>query len=145
MRPPKDRFRHAVFFEFFGFGVLTPLTSRVLDRSLGRIWASIMAVSLLAVVANTTFDLVSDHVLGWAGCAVDMRPPWLHVLRGAFFVVTLLVIDLPLVAWWLDLPHWQAFLTDVGFVLFFLAYSHAYDRVYDWVFPIPTAERDTEG
>ena len=49
----------------------------------------------------------------------------------------LLLVALPLVAWWLSISLWQALLLDLGFVFFYLVYAFVYNLAYDKVFPVP--------
>ena len=39
----------------------------------------------------------------------------------------------PLIAWWLNVSLWQAFLLDIGVLLFFLPYTYVYHWAYDVV------------
>ncbi|MGO4611387.1 chlorhexidine efflux transporter [Variovorax sp. 2RAF20] len=40
---------------------------------------------------------------------------------------------MPLIAWWLKISLWQAFLLDIGVLLFFLPYTYVYHWGYDVV------------
>ena len=42
-------------------------------------------------------------------------------------------MGVPLIAWWLSISLWQAFLLDIGVLLFFLPYTYVYHWVYDVV------------
>lgn len=61
----------------------------------------------------------------------------MRVLHAALFEASLIIFTIPMVAWWLDMTLWAAFLTDLGFTLFFLVYAFVYNWVYDVVFPMP--------
>jgi uncharacterized membrane protein len=37
----------------------------------------------------------------------------------------------PLAAWWLGISLWQAFVLDIGIVLFFLPYTFCFNWTYD--------------
>lgn len=51
----------------------------------------------------------------------------------------LLLIGIPLYAWWLDVSLLEAFMLNIGFVVFFLLYSFSYSWAFDIVFGLPTA------
>lgn len=52
-------------------------------------------------------------------------------LHAVGFEGGLVVIVVPLAAWWLGISLWQAFLLDISLLLFFLPYTYVYNLVYD--------------
>ena len=51
-----------------------------------------------------------------------------------------LVITLvPAFAWWLDLTLWEAFVMDIGLIVFFLIYTFVFNWVFDRVFGLPAS------
>jgi uncharacterized membrane protein len=63
----------------------------------------------------------------------------LRILHATLFEASLLVLTIPMVAWWLDMGLWAAFLADIGFAFFFLIYAFMYNWIYDVVFPVPVS------
>lgn len=51
----------------------------------------------------------------------------------------LLVILLPLIAWWLGISMLEALVADLGLLAFFLGYTFAFNWAFDRVFGLPTA------
>ena len=47
------------------------------------------------------------------------------------FELGLILIVIPLAAWWLSISLWQAFVLDIGLVLFYLPYAFFYNLAYD--------------
>jgi len=86
---------------------------------------------------NYIYNLVFDIVLVRLGRPVNVRPAWMRVFHTILFEVSLIILLIPIMAWWLDLTLWTAFLTDVGISLLFLVYTFVYNWVYDIVFPMP--------
>ncbi|WP_312379224.1 chlorhexidine efflux transporter, partial [Pseudomonas oryzihabitans] len=43
----------------------------------------------------------------------------------------LILVLVPLAAWWLSISLWQALLLDLGLILFFLPYTLAFNWLYD--------------
>jgi len=58
------------------------------------------------------------------------------------FETGLLVMFLPLTAWFLAINLWQAFWLDLAFMLFYLVYGYFYHWGYDRLFPLPTVLPD---
>ena len=124
-------------FEIIGLAICAPLASWILDKGLAQVGVLSIVLSLTAMMLNYVFNLVFDISLVWLGRPVNLRPVWMRVLHAMLFEVSLLILTVPVVAWWLDMTLWTAFITDIGFALFFLIYAFAYNWTYDIVFPIP--------
>jgi uncharacterized membrane protein len=137
MRTTADRIRHTLLFEIIGLAICVPLASWILDKGLAQIGVLSIVLSLAAMWLNYVFNLIFDIALVQLGRPVNVRPVWMRVLHAMLFEASLLILTIPAVAWWLDMTLWTAFLTDMGFVLFFLIYTFIYNWVYDVVFPMP--------
>jgi len=137
MRTSADRIRHTVLFETIGLVICVPFSSWVLGKGLARIGALSIVLSLTAMCLNYIYNLVFDIVLVRLGRPVNVRPAWMRVFHTILFEVSLIILLIPIMAWWLDLTLWTAFLTDVGISLLFLVYTFVYNWVYDIVFPMP--------
>ncbi|MBW2172285.1 MAG: PACE efflux transporter [Deltaproteobacteria bacterium] len=137
MRTTADRIRHTLLFEMIGLAACAPLASWVLDKGLAQVGALSIVLSLTAMLLNYVFNLIFDTMLVRLGRPVNVRPTWMRVLHATLFEASLLILAVPVVAWWLDMTLWIAFLTDIGFALFFLIYAFVYNWVYDVVFPMP--------
>ena len=124
-------------FEIIGLAICVPLASWILDKGLAQIGVLSIVLSLAAMWLNYVFNLIFDIALVQLGRPVNVRPVWMRVLHAMLFEASLLILTIPAVAWWLDMTLWTAFLTDMGFVLFFLIYTYIYNWVYDVVFPMP--------
>jgi len=139
MRSTTDRIRHSIFFELIALVISVPLASWILGKELLKIGVLSIVLSLAAMLINYFFNLLFDHVLLWMRRPLNVRPVWLRVLHALLFELSLLILTVPLVAWWLGMTLLAAFLIDIGFVLFFLVYAFVYNWAYDILFPIPTA------
>ena len=137
MRTSADRIRHTVLFELFGLALCAPLASWILGKGLVQVGSLALVLSLTAMIVNYVFNLLFDIALIRLGRPVNVRPPWMRAIHAFLFETTLIILTLPLVAWWLDMALWQAFIANVGFSLFFLVYAYVYNLAYDIVFPMP--------
>jgi len=142
MRTQADRLRHTILFELIALVTCTPLASWILDKDLSRIGAMAIFLSCSAMVCNYAFNLVFDHMLKKLGRPVHHRPPRLRVIHALLFEGSFLVITVPVVAWWLDMTLWAAFVTDLGFAGFFLIYAYVFNWAYDRIFPMPVSDED---
>lgn len=140
MRTQADRLRHTILFELIGLITVTPLAAWLLDRDMALIGSMSIFISITPMCCNYVYNLAFDLALKKLGRPLNHRPPKLRVLHAVLFESSLILITIPVVAWWLDMTLWQAFIADVGFALFFLFYAYVFNWVYDTVFPIPVEE-----
>lgn len=143
MRSQADRLRHTLLFEGLALVTCTPLASWVLNEDISKIGSMAVFLSITAMVCNYLFNLAFDHVLKRLGRPVHHRPPRLRCIHAVLFEGSFLVVTVPVVAWWLEMGLWQAFMTDVGFACFFLLYAYVFNLGYDHVFPIPPESGET--
>ena len=136
MRTTADRIRHTILFEVLGLAISAPLASLILDKSLTLIGSLSIMLSITAMGLNYLFNLYFDKALLKLGRPVNFRPVRMRVLHAILFEGTILVLSIPMVAWWLNVNLWTAFLADIGFSLFFLVYAFIYNWIYDVVFPV---------
>ncbi|NOR11176.1 MAG: PACE efflux transporter [Desulfovibrionaceae bacterium] len=141
MRTTTDRVRHSLLFELFGIAICTPLASLILGKSLALIGSLTITISIVAMGLNYLFNLCFDKAMVRLGQPVNLRPVWLRILHAISFEASLLFLTIPMVAWWLDMSLWAAFIADTGMVLFFLIYAFVFNWTYDTVFPMPVCSK----
>lgn len=137
MRTSSDRIRHTLLFELLALVLVTPVASWILDKSLVQIGSLGIALSLIAMCVNYFYNLIFDIALVRMGWSVNQRPVWLRMFHAIFFETCLIILTIPMVAWWLDMTLLEAFITDIGFTLFFLIYAFIFNWAYDVIFPMP--------
>jgi uncharacterized membrane protein len=137
MRTSSDRIRHTLLFELIALALITPVASWVLDKSLVQIGSLGIALSLIAMCVNYFYNFIFVIALIRMGRAVNKRPVWLRLFHAILFETCLIVLTIPVVAWWLDMTLLEAFITDIGFTLFFLIYAFIFNWTYDVIFPMP--------
>ncbi len=142
MRSTADRIRQAVSFEIIGLLIVTPLFAWVFGHPMGDIGMLALIGATAATVWNYVFNLSFDHVLSrWRGDPRKTLP--LRAAHAVLFETTLLVILLPLFAWWLDVSLLAALLMDLSFALFYVGYAFLFTWGYDTLFPPRSAEGTT--
>lgn len=98
-----------------------------------------VASSLIAVTWNFAFNAVFE---AWeARQTVKGRGARRRILHALLFETGLIVFLVPMIAWRLEIPLWQAFLYDLGLMLFFLVYTYAFTLAFDRVFGLPASAR----
>lgn len=140
MRSTKDRIRQALSFEIIGLVIVIPLFAWLFSHPMDQTGILALIGATAATIWNYLFNLGFDHALRlWRGDVNKTLP--LRIVHAAAFEATLLVILLPLFAWWLGISLLEAFLIDVSFAAFYMAYAFVFTWGYDAVFPPQSVER----
>lgn len=128
----QERLSQALGFELLAILLCTPLFSWIMGTSWMRMGALTMANSVAAVLWNMIFNAVFDQFRRRHALPKGMRMDaiW-RAAHAVLFEGGLLLITVPLAAWWLGIGFVAAVLLDLGLLLFFLPYTHAYHWAYD--------------
>ncbi|UUZ70602.1 multidrug/biocide efflux PACE transporter [Polaromonas sp. P1(28)-13] len=126
----KERFFHALGFEVLAIAICAPLGAWLLDYSLAHMGLLTLMISLVAMSWNMVFNALFDRAQRSMGFR---RTLVARVVHSVLFEIGLILAVVPLAAWWLGIGLWQAFVLDIGIVLFFLPYTFAFNWTYDHV------------
>ncbi|PRA25033.1 multidrug/biocide efflux PACE transporter [Pseudomonas poae] len=131
MTPTKsmtERVCQALGFEGLALLICTPLLVLITGRPALEMGAVTLGLSLLALTWNIIFNSLFDRLkarLQLSGGA------WTRVLHALLFEGGLIIVAVPLIAMWLNISLLQAFMLDIGVLLFFLPYTYVYHWGYD--------------
>lgn len=98
-----------------------------------------LAISLIALawnfIWNTIFEAI-EKKLNWKGRSVGNRI--LHAIgfEGGMALITVVVMAL-----WLNISLLEAFVTEIGILVFFLVYTYVYNLSFDKLFGLPESAR----
>ena len=98
----------------------------------------------MATVWNYLYNLGFDHVLRRTTGTLHKTLP-IRVVHALLFEATLLLLLLPLFAWWLGITLLEALLMDISFAAFYALYAFVFTWAYDAVFPPDRAAAMAEG
>lgn len=135
MQGIKRRVFHTLSFELIGLIIAVPLFAWIFDAGLEHIGIMTAVMSLIAMAWNMAFNKLFEL---WEVRQHDQRRTIKRRTFHAFgFEGGLLVATLPLIAWWMQMNLWQALLTDLGYMLFFLVYGFIFNWCFDRIFGLP--------
>ena len=126
----KERFFHALGFEVLAIAICAPLGAWLLGYPLAHMGALTLMISLIAMAWNMVFNAVFDAAQRRLGFSRTLA---MRAVHAVVFEMGLIVVVVPLAAWWLDIGLWEAFVLDIGIVLFFLPYTFVFNWTYDHV------------
>jgi uncharacterized membrane protein len=124
----KERFFHALCFEVLAIAICAPLGAWLLGYSLAHMGILTLMISLIAMLWNMVFNAGFDRLQLRLGFN---RTVAVRAAHAVAFEIGLVITVIPLASWWLGISLWQAFLLDLGIVLFFLPYTFVYNWTYD--------------
>jgi uncharacterized membrane protein len=140
MRTTLDRIRHTLSFEIIGLAIVAPLGTWIFDMPIHDIGMVALFSAILAAVWNYVFNVLFDRSMVALCGSVHKTVP-LRVAHSVVFEAGLLVVLMPLIAWYLHVSLLQAFMMDVSFSAFYLVYAFVFNWAYDVLFPIPQVSR----
>ncbi|UTH73437.1 multidrug/biocide efflux PACE transporter [Chromobacterium sp. IIBBL 290-4] len=127
-KPWWERILHAVLYEVCAMAMLVPLSAMLTGQDMAHMGALALMMSLTAMAWNMAFNALFERLeraRGWR------RTPWVRCGHALGFEGGLVVMLVPLAAWWLNTGWWQALLLDLGFFAFFLPYTYVFNWLYD--------------
>ncbi|NTZ98074.1 multidrug/biocide efflux PACE transporter [Pseudomonas koreensis] len=125
-----ERIFQAIGFECLAILICTPLLAWIMDKPLLDMGAVAVLIAVLALAWNVLFNGLFDRALKRLNLGHNA---WTRVIHALLFEGGLIVMGVPLIAWWLSVSLWQAFLLDIGVLLFFLPYTYVYHWGHDVV------------
>ena len=137
LRTAGDRIRHALIYEAIGLILAVPLAAWGFGTDLVKTGVLGVFFSLLAMVWTMVYNYYFDIMLLKLGRNPAKRGILLRTANTLLFEAGFLIISVPAIAWWLALPLGKALVMDLGFTLFYVAYTYVYNWGYDIIFPYP--------
>ena len=127
------------FFELFAIAISTAGLAYFSDSSVERASVAAVVSSVIAVIWNLIYNTVFER---WEARQVVRGRSWKRrMAHAAGFEAGLILTLVPFFAWWLSISLWQAFVLDVGLIVFFLVYTFAFSWVFDRLFGLPASAR----
>ncbi|MGE4406133.1 multidrug/biocide efflux PACE transporter [Pseudomonas sp.] len=123
-----ERAGHAVAFEVIAVVICAPVLAWAMERPLAHVGALTVMFSAIAMLWNMVFNLFFDRAQARMGFERGLAARLLHASLFEFGLIVLLV---PLAAWWLSIGLLEAFLLDISLILFFLPYTLCFNWAYD--------------
>lgn len=136
MRTTRDRIRHATGFELIGLALVTPLGMIAFGKPLHEIGAIAVIGATLAMLWTYIYNIGFDHLMQRLTGGTQKTLPQ-RIGHAVLFELGLLLVLLPVIAWWLGITLWEALVMDAAFALFYMVYALVYNWAYDRLFPLP--------
>lgn len=140
MQGPSRKILQAVLYESIAITVLSPSIALIYGNGLAHAGALSVMLSASALLWNVLYNSMFE----WWEARQPQRARTLgrRLLHSLGFEGGLVVLLVPLVAWWLGISWWAALVTDMGLFVFFFFYSLAFQWVFDRVFDLPESAKE---
>lgn len=123
-----ERVIHAVSFEGLATLILAPTAAWLMQRSVLEMGGLSVLLATLAMVWNLIYNAAFDRL--WPVSRV-VRTLKVRALHAIGFESGFILIGVTAVALILGIPVIQAFMLEIGFMLFFLPYTMAFNWAWD--------------
>ncbi len=143
LQGPLRKVVHATLFELLAVVLVGLGLSWLLGQDATETGALALVTSLIAMVWNIAFNTAFE---AWERRQADRRRTVRRRVAHAIgFEGGMVAMTVPLIAWWLEMGWWEALLTDLGLMAFFLVYAFVFNWAFDQVFGLPASASPPTG
>jgi len=137
MQGLKRRIVYLTSFELIAIAVSSTGLALLSGRPATSAGAAAVGASAIAVAWNWAFNAVFER---WeARQAKKGRSVWRRIAHAIGFEAGLVLMIVPLFAWVLDVSLWEAFVLNLGLMVFFLGYTFVFNMAFDAIFGLPAS------
>ncbi|MCB2021067.1 MAG: PACE efflux transporter [Rhizobacter sp.] len=135
MTPVTRRVVQAVLYEFFAIAFVGPVLGWAFGEPIGSTLLLAFVMSSVALAWNYVFNALFER---WeARQTVKGRSLWRRLAHGIGFEGGLTIMLVPIMAAWLGTTALNAFVANLGLLVFFFIYAVAFTWAFDRVFGLP--------
>lgn len=135
LTPRVRRVLQAILYEVFAIAFVGPVLSFAFDQPVTSTLGLAFVLSSIALGWNYVFNAIFEH---WeARQSVRGRSLGRRLAHGIGFEGGLVIILIPVMAFWLEITPLNAFLANLGLLIFFFIYAIVFTWAFDRVFGLP--------
>ncbi len=124
----KERVFHAVLFEI-GAVTVSTVAVLIISPNLGGTALGVsVLMAMIAMVWNFVFNSLCDKIFT---APRETRGLGFRICHTLLFECGLLVASIPMIAHFLQLTLWQAFMADIGLTVLITLYALTFNWLYD--------------
>lgn len=143
LQGPWRRVVYVSLYEFIAILVATAGLALATGQGAGHAGVVAAVSSGIAIVWNFVFNWAFEQ---WEQRqTVRGRSVLRRVAHAIGFEGGLVLWLVPLFAWWFEVSLWQAFLMDLGLLVFFLCYTFVFNWSFDHLFGLPRSAMPAGG
>ena len=137
MQGIKRKVVYITLYEIIAIAMSTTGLALLSGANMGHASVAAIAASAIAVIWNLVYNTLFER---WESRQAKRgRSVLRRVVHAVGFEGGLVITLVPLFAWWLEISLWQAFVLDLGLIVFFLVYTFVFNPAFDKLFGLPAS------
>lgn len=138
MQGPRRKIFHATLYEFIAIVIVTVAMRWLSSKGMAEAGGLALSTSVVALLWNMAYNSLFE---AWEHRQASRERTVARRMAHAIgFEGGLVLMTVPLIAWWLDMSWREALLADLGLVVFFLFYTFSFNWLFDHVFGVPVSD-----
>ncbi len=143
MSPRNRRILQAILYEVVAIAVVGPLLSFAFDEPQSSTFGLAVVLSTIALTWNYVFNWMFER---WESRQVVRGRSFVRRLaHGIGFEGGLAIILIPVMSLWLRITPLEAFIANLGLLVFFFFYAIVFTWAFDRVFGLPESAAIRDG
>lgn len=135
MKPITRRIIQAILYEIGAIALTSPIIGFAFDASASSALGLAAIMSTIALAWNYVFNAIFER---WESRQiVKGRSIWRRLAHGIGFEGGLVMMLVPLMAFWLNISFIDAFIAELGLLLMFFVYAILFTWAFDKIFGLP--------
>lgn len=136
MQGTKRRVTYVFFYEIFSFFICAMVLAVLSDTSISHTGPLSILIAVIAVTINYFYNHVFEM---WEKKQISKkRTVMRRVVHAIGFQIVLVMILIPLIAWWMQISLIKAFLLDFSLMVLIPCYTFVYNYLFDHIFGLPS-------
>jgi len=123
-----ERIFQAVMFEIIALAIVIPSTVLFAGFEAGKMSIVGIGLSLFAMCWNYIYNIIFDKLAGHNRLE---RTLITRITHACGFELGMVVITLPVIAWYLNVSWFTAIMLEASFLVFILIYTYVFNVLYD--------------
>lgn len=123
-----ERFFQAILFELTTLAIVIPMTVLIAGYETGKMAMVGISLSMFAMLWNYIYNLLFDKLAGYERINRGLAIRISHALG---FELGMVIITLPVLAWYLNITWLAAAILEAVFLVFILIYTLVFNWLYD--------------
>ena len=135
MKPRNRRILQVILYETFAVAFVGPILSLIYDKPISSTLVLAIIFSSIALTWNYVFNALFER---WESRQTTRGRSFIRrFIHGLGFEGGLVVMLVPVMAYWLNISALSAFIANLGFFVFFFVYAIVFTWCFDRVFGLP--------
>ena len=123
-----ERIYQAVLFEVIALAMVIPTTVLIAGYETDKMVIVGVGLSVFAMIWNYIYNILFDKLAGYNRIKREVA---LRIIHALGFELGMIIITLPVLAWYLNITWLEATILEASFLVFILIYTFIFNWLYD--------------